>query len=149
MIYPGELTAILDLFDGLPEGERRENLMAFAEAAPQWAPGEGERFDFEDLRQDAECSDKVGVYLRVEGGKSHFKMSLGPQVQTLTRAMATILCRGLDGCSIDEVIALPRDFVSDIVGAELVRLRSRTVYYVLSRMKEAAQSHQNTHQPPQ
>ena len=142
MTYPGELPAILDLFEGLPEGERRENLMAFADAASKWAPEEGERFDFRDLRHDAECSDKVGVYLRIENGRAHFKMSLGPQVQTLTRAMATILCRGLDGCTVEEVITLPRDFIAKIVGAELVRLRSRTVYYVLSRIKEAARSHQ-------
>jgi cysteine desulfuration protein SufE len=32
---------------------------------------------------------------------------------------------------------VPADFVPRIVGSELVRLRSQTVYYVLSRMKTA------------
>jgi cysteine desulfuration protein SufE len=61
-------------------------------------------------------------------------------VQTLTKAMATILCRGLNGSTLTEVLAVPQDFVPRIVGADLVRLRSQTVYYVLSRMKQVAQA---------
>jgi cysteine desulfuration protein SufE len=51
--------------------------------------------------------------------------------------MTTILCRGLSGSTIEEVLAVPPDFVPRIVGAELVQMRARTVYYVLGRMKEA------------
>ena len=65
----------------------------------------------------------------------HFKVSLGPEVQTLTRAMTAILCKGLDGAKPDEILEVPSDFVPKIVGAELVRLRSQTSYYVLGRMK--------------
>src|SRR5687768_13022659 len=36
-----------------------------------------------------------------------------------------------------DVLDVPADFVPRIVGSELVRLRSQTVYYVLSRMKTA------------
>jgi cysteine desulfuration protein SufE len=52
--------------------------------------------------------------------------------------MSSILCKGLDGITPDEVLAIPADFVPKIVGAELVRLRSQTVYYLLTRMKGAA-----------
>jgi cysteine desulfuration protein SufE len=58
-------------------------------------------------------------------------------VQTLTRALTTILCRGLDGCTAQQVIDVPANFVPRIIGADLVRLRSQTVYYVLGRMKQA------------
>jgi cysteine desulfuration protein SufE len=34
---------------------------------------------------------------------------------------------------------MPTDFVPRIIGAELVRLRSQTVYYVLDRMKQAVE----------
>ncbi len=137
-MYPGTLPEIVALFDGLGETERRENLIAFAEGAAQWQPSDGERFDFEDIRKDKECTDSVGIFLRSEDGRIHFKVSLGPKVQTLTRALTTILCRGLDSCSLREVIECPPAFIPEIVGAELVQLRSRTVYYVLERMKEAA-----------
>jgi cysteine desulfuration protein SufE len=65
-------------------------------------------------------------------------VTLGPQVQTLTKAMSSILCKGLDGITPEEVLAIPADFVPKIVGAELVRLRSQTVYYLLTRMKGVA-----------
>jgi len=78
----------------------------------------------------------VGVFLKVDGeGKSHFRMTLGPQVQTLTKAMTAILCRGLEGVKPKEVLELESDFVPKIVGAQLVRVRSQTTYYILSRMK--------------
>ena len=77
----------------------------------------------------------AGVY----GDRTSFAVELGPRVQTLTRAMTAILCRGLEACTPAEVLALPSGVVPRLVGAELVRLRSRTIYYVLDRMKQAVQ----------
>ncbi len=135
-MYPPKLAKIIDLFEMLPEVERRETLVSYAEGAGKQEPREGENFQLEDVRKDEECADTVGVYLQVDDeGKAHFRMTLGPEVQTLTRAMASILCKGLDGVSPQEVLDLPSDFVTRIVGAELVRVRSQTTYYILSRMK--------------
>ncbi|WP_395752719.1 SufE family protein [Prosthecobacter sp.] len=139
--YPAALGELISFFESLPEGERRENLIDLAAASAAHAPKPGETFDLEDVRHDAECTDTVGIHLRLEEGNHvHFAISLGPRVQTLTRALTTVLCRGLNGCTPFEVLALPQDFVPRIVGAELVRLRSQTVYYVLGRMKQAVQS---------
>ena len=137
MSYPGGLDAIIDLFEHLPDLEKRETLITYAESSGQCAPREGEQFELEDVRKDEECTDTVGVFLRVEDGRAHLRVSLGPRVQTLTRALTSILCRGLEGCDLSEVEACPQDVVPAIVGSELVRLRSRTVYYVLARMKAA------------
>lgn len=138
--YPAALGELIVFFESLPEGERRENLIDLAAAAAAHAPKEGETFVLEDVRKDAECTDTVGVHVRVENsGQVHFAISLGPRVQTLTRALTTILCRGLNGSTLREVLDVPQDFVPRIIGAELVRLRSQTVYYVLGRMKQAAQ----------
>jgi len=137
--YPAALSELISFFESLPEGERRENLIDLAAQAASQAPQSGEQFDFEDVRRDAECTDTVGVYVRVDAdGRAHFAISLGPKVQTLTKALTTILCRGLNGCMLHEVIDVSQDFVPRIIGAELVRARSQTVYYVLNRMKEAA-----------
>lgn len=134
--YPPKLDKIIRLVEMLPEDERRETLVSYADAARKQEPHEGEKFDLEDIRKDEECADKVGVFLRVDDeGKAHLRMTLGPEVQTLTRAMTAILCKGLDGATPQEIIELPADFVTRIVGAELVRVRSQTTYYVLSRMK--------------
>lgn len=138
-MYPGSLDDIVDLFGSMPDDEKRALLISYAEGSAQCAPREGEVFDLEDVRKDEECTDTVGIHLRVDGdGGAHFRVSLGPQVQTLTRAMTAILCKGLDGCTPTQVLEVPADFVPKIIGAELVRQRSQTVYYVLSRMKGAA-----------
>lgn len=138
--YPPKLQAIIDLFSSLPEGERRENLIAYAERAKKYAPKAGETFALEDVRKDEGCTDTVGVFVQVDAeGCVHFRMTLGKQVQTLTKAMTAILCEGLAGCMLQEVLDLPRDFVSQVVGSQLVRIRSQTVYYILTRMKTACQ----------
>ena len=136
--HPQALKDIIDLCAGLAETERREMLISFADGAARQAPQPGESFDLEDTRKDEECTDTVGVFLRIDDARlCHFRITLGPQVQTLTRAMTTILCQGFNGSSPETVLEAPADFVPQIVGAELVRLRSQTVYYVLGRMKSA------------
>jgi cysteine desulfuration protein SufE len=70
-----------------------------------------------------------------ENDRAHIRMTLGPEVQTLTRSMTAILCKGLDGSTPQEILNMPSDFVTRIVGTELVRVRSQTVYYVLTRIK--------------
>src|SRR3954468_18010372 len=135
-MYSSKLDKIINLFESLPEDERRETLVSYADNAKKQEPREGENFDLVDVRKDEECTDTVGVYLHVnDEGKAHIRMTLGPEVQTLTRAMTAILCKGLDGATPQEILDLPSDFVSRIVGAELVRVRSQTTYYVLTRIK--------------
>ena len=137
-MFPPELQRLVEHFESLSEGERREGLIDLAEQSPRYVPKPGISYQFEDVRKDAECSDTVGIHIHIDEAKRvHFAVSLGCAVQTLTRAMTTILCRGLSGSTIEEVLAVPPDFVPRIVGAELVQMRARTVYYVLSRMKEA------------
>src|SRR5438874_9077235 len=135
-MYPTKLDKIINLFETLPEDERRETLVSYADNAKKQEPREGENFDLVDVRKDEECMDTVGVYLHVdENGKGQIRMTLGPEVQTLTRSMTAILCKGLEGCTPQEILDLPSDFVTRIVGAELVRIRSQTIYYVLTRIK--------------
>lgn len=135
---PPKLEAIISLFESLPEEEKRENLIAYSEQARKHEPKPGETFELEDVRKDEECTDTVGVFLSVDSEQhARFRITLGPQVQTLTKAMTSILCKGLEGCTLTEILELPADFVPRIVGGQLVRIRSQTVYYILTRMKSA------------
>src|SRR5437763_11902417 len=134
--YPAKLNKIINLFESLPEDERRETLVSYADSAKNQEPRRTEKFELVDVRKDEECTDTVGVYLHVdERGKAHIRMTLGPEVQTLTRAMTAILCKGLEGATPQEILDLPSDFITRIIGAELVRIRSQTTYYVLTRIK--------------
>ena len=136
MKYPDKLNKIIQLFETLPEDERRETLVSYADNASKQEPRKGETFDLVDVRKDEECADTVGVYLHVDAnGKAIIRMTLGPEVQTLTRAMTAILCKGLEGLTPQEILDMPSDFVTQIVGAQLVRVRSQTIYYVFTRIK--------------
>jgi cysteine desulfuration protein SufE len=135
-MYPQGLQSIIELFETLPDQERRDALISYADQTRKWEPREGESFDLEDIRKDEECTDTVGVFLRVDkDDRAALRVSLGPQVQTLTRAMTSILCRGLSHTTVNEILDVPSDFVPKIVGGELIRVRSQTVYYVLTRIK--------------
>ena len=136
-MYPPRLQAIADLFAGLTESARRELLIHYAAGVARFAPQPGECFEIEDVRHDTECTDKVGIHLRLADG-CRFRITLGPEVQTLTRALAAIFCEGLDALPPAVILDVPESYVDNVVGTELVRLRSRTVYYILRRMKEAA-----------
>src|SRR5262244_3320781 len=104
-MYPGKLGKIINLFESLPEDERRETLVSYADNAKRQEPRGGENFDLVDVRKDEECTDTVGVYLQVdENGRAHIRMTLGPEVQTLTRSIAAILCNGLDGSTPQEIL---------------------------------------------
>src|SRR5207244_12506300 len=116
-MYPPKLNNIINLFESLPEDERRETLVSYADNAGKQVPRKGEQFDLQDIRKDEECADTVGVYLHVdENGKAHIRMTLGPEVQTLTRAMTAILCAGLKAAIQQDMLYLPRPFVSGMIG---------------------------------
>jgi cysteine desulfuration protein SufE len=134
---PAPLQKLVDLFSGLPESERRELLIHYAAGSSRFAPQEGEAFEIEDLRKDEECTDTVGIHVRLRDGRCQFWISLGPEVQTLTRALTSVLAEGLSGATPGEIMAVPESVIDRIVGETLVRLRSRTAYYVLRRFKEA------------
>ena len=86
MAYPPKLQEIVTLFEHLPDEEKRESLISYSLTAKNAEPKEGEKFDLEDVRKDEECADTVGVFLKMDGeGKAHFRMTLGPQVQTCAR----------------------------------------------------------------
>ncbi len=136
-MIPGKLQEILALFQGVTESERREILMGLAGSAKNWEPRR-EDFCINEVRKDAECSDAAGIHLKRVGFGLTVRISLGPEAQTLTRAMAASFCRGLDGCTAQEIIQVPDEVVTELAGVELVRQRSRTAHYLLRRMKEAA-----------
>jgi cysteine desulfuration protein SufE len=139
-MYPPALEQLIAHFQTLSETERRESLIDLADAAPHHAPQPGQQYDLEDVRKDTGCSDTVGIHLQADHAQRvHLAISMGCQVQTLTRAMATILCRSVEGLTLQEVATLSPSYIERIVGQQLVMLRARTIYYVLDRVKEAAQ----------
>ena len=134
-MYPTKLDKIINLFESLPEDERRETLVSYADNAKRQEPREGENSISSMCAKTRSAPTPSASICTSITSKAHIRMTLGPEVQTLTRAMTAILCKGLDGSTPKEILDLPSDFVTRVVGAELVRVRSQTVYYVLTRIK--------------
>ena len=86
-MYPTKLNKIINLFESLPEDERRETLVSYADNAKKQEPRDGENFDLVDVRKDEECTDKVGVYLHVdENGLATLRLI--ETVGTIDKALA-------------------------------------------------------------
>jgi cysteine desulfuration protein SufE len=134
---PNKFTELIHFFESLPENERRENLMLFAKKADKWIPDEEINYCIQDVRKDEHCTDEVGIFVNSTNDTISFRVSLGPKVQTLTRAIASILCEISEEEKIEKIQAIQKNDISRIIGQELVRLRSQTVYYILERMQEA------------
>jgi len=91
MEYPEKLAQIVSLFEALPPAEKRESLISYATAAAKNAPRDGEAFALEDVRKDEECTDTVGVFLKISTCRScEFRITLGPQVQTFRKLSVPI-----------------------------------------------------------
>ena len=135
--HPKKLSKIIDFFESLSDDEKRENLLSYANKSKAWEPLLDQIYDLEDIRKDEQCLDTVGIYLKVNQEKVFFNVSMGPKVQTLTRALASILCEALEGANIEQVLTVEDECISRIVGEKLVRLRSQTVYYLIRRMRSA------------
>ena len=134
---PNKFTELIHFFESLPENERRENLMLFAKKADKWVPDGEINYSIQDIRKDEHCTDEVGIFVNSTNDTISFRVSLGPKVQTLTRAIACILCEISEDEKIDHIQAIKKNDISRIIGQELVRLRSQTVYYILEQMQEA------------
>ena len=134
---PNKFTELIHFFESLPENERRENLMLFAKKADKWVPDGEINYSIQDVRKDEHCTDEVGIFVNSTNDTISFRVSLGPKVQTLTRAIASILCEISEDGKIDHIQAIKKNDIQRIIGQELVRLRSQTVYYILERMQEA------------
>lgn len=135
--HPKKLRKIIDFFKSLTEDEKRENLLSYANKSKVWEPVPDQDYDLDDIRKDEQCLDTVGIHLKIIQKNVFFNISMGPKVQTLTRALASILCEALEGASIEQVLALEDECISQIVGEKLVRLRSQTIYYLIQRMRSA------------
>ena len=77
--YPEKLQEIIEFFEYLSDDEKRENLIAYADNARHQEPRPNESFDLEDIRKDEECTDTVGVFLKVDmDDRAWVRISLGP-----------------------------------------------------------------------
>lgn len=108
---PAKLAEFRDDFLDLPEGDRLELLLEFANELP---PVPAHLADHPDMYERvAECQSPVFINVEVTDGVVAMHATAPPEAPT-TRGFASILVQGITGLSADEVLAIPDDFPQTI-----------------------------------
>ena len=130
---PEALAEIRGDFRALEVRERLELLLEFANELPELPPRYGDHPDL--LEQVVECQSPVFIFIEVNDGIVEM-FATAPREAPTTRGFASILVQGLAGLTIDQVLAVPDDFPSDLGLSEAISpLRVRGMTAMLGRAK--------------
>jgi cysteine desulfuration protein SufE len=131
------LEAQVQHFESLDNSARITALIGLAQGVSDLEPAPNQQWDFFDVRQDEECLDTLGVYLKKNHNTLQLAASVGEETTTLTRAITSVLVQHLNGETIERILELSGSFVPRLVGENLLRQRRNTAYYPLRRIQEA------------
>ncbi|MDU0314361.1 SufE family protein [Phycicoccus sp. M110.8] len=143
---PAALQEIADDFADLAAPQRLELLLEFSEGLPELPERYAGRLG--ELEQVHECQSPLFLVVEVGDGEDdqrpaaerpvHLFFSAPPEAPT-TRGFAGILHEGLDGLSVQEVLAVPEDAPYRFhLGEAVSPLRLRGMVGMLSRIKRQA-----------
>ena len=129
-----QLQEIADEFAAVPESERLQLLLEFAQELPPLPARYAEQHDL--LEPVPECQTPLFLAVEVNPDATvHLFFDAPPEAPT-TRGFAGILHAGLDGLNADEVLATPGEFSSQLGLQDLVSpLRLRGMAAMLARIK--------------
>jgi cysteine desulfuration protein SufE len=131
---PEALQQIRDDFHELELRERLQLLLEFANELPELPERYADHPDL--LERVVECQSPVFMFVEVDDQNIVHLFVTAPKETPTTRGFASILVQGLEGLSVDEVLALPDDFPQDLGLTEAVSpLRIRGMTALLGRAK--------------
>ena len=131
---PEALEKIREDFHDLELQERLQLLLEFANELPELPERYADHPDL--LERVVECQSPVFMFVEVDEQKIVHLFVTAPKEAPTTRGFASILVQGLEGLSVDEVLALPDDFPQDLGLTEAVSpLRIRGMTALLGRAK--------------
>ncbi|MET0977144.1 MAG: SufE family protein [Leifsonia sp.] len=131
---PAQLADIRDDFLALEVRDRLQLLLEFSNELPDLP----ERYqDHPDLFERVEeCQSPVFIFVEVDDDDRVHLYATAPREAPTTRGFASILAQGLDGLTVDTVLAVPEDFPLTIGLTEAVSpLRIRGMTALLGRAK--------------
>ncbi len=137
MSLPPKLQEIVDDFASAARDEKVEMLIAYAESLPplpNWLHGERDK-----MEPVPECMTPVFLFGEKQAnGGIIFHFDIPPQSPTV-RGLAAILANGLNGCTPEEVLAVPADFYTPMNLQEAISYQRLNGFQgVLAHMKQAA-----------
>ena len=133
MSVPDSLQTVIDQFERAPKALRLQLLLEYANKLPELPPElseHGDRFE-----QVEECQTPLFLASEVQDGTVRLWFDAPPEAPT-TRGFASILHHGLDGRSVEEVLAVPGDVSRSLGLTELISpLRLRGMEGMLARLQ--------------
>jgi cysteine desulfuration protein SufE len=128
------LQEIADQFHELPDADRLQLLLEFAQGLPPLPDRYAAHHD--RLERVPECQTPLFLTVEVDPDDTvHLFFDAPPEAPT-TRGFAGILHAGLDGLTVDEVLATPGEFSSHLGIEDMVSpLRLRGMAAMLARIK--------------
>ena len=131
---PAALAEIRTDFRELGIKDRLQLLLEFSNKLPELP----EQYrDHPDLMERVEeCQSPVFIFVEVDDAQVVHLWATAPKEAPTTRGFASILVQGLAGLTVDEVLAVPDDYPSDLGLTEAVSpLRIRGMTALLGRTK--------------
>jgi len=129
-----QLQEIADEFAAVPESERLQLLLEFAQELPPLPARYAEQHDL--LEPVPECQTPLFLAVEISPNETVHLFFDVPAEAPTTRGFAGILHAGLDGLNADEVLATPSEFSSQLGLQDLVSpLRLRGMAAMLGRIK--------------
>ena len=131
---PEALEQIKTDFTELAVKDRLLLLLDFSNELPELPEHYREHPDL--LEQVEECQSPVFIFVDIDAAETVHLYATAPKEAPTTRGFASILVQGLAGLSVDEVLAVPDDYPSDLGLTEAVSpLRIRGMTAMLGRIK--------------
>ncbi|MCU1414637.1 MAG: cysteine desufuration protein SufE [Microbacteriaceae bacterium] len=131
---PESLAQIRDDFLELEQRDRLLLLLEFANELPELPERYSAHPDL--LERVVECQSPVYIFVEVSEDRTVHVFATAPKEAPTTRGFASIIAQGLEGLTVDEVLAVPDDFPSSIGLTEAVSpLRIRGMTGLLARVK--------------
>jgi cysteine desulfuration protein SufE len=124
---------IIDSFNDVPDSQKLELLLEYANALPELPSKYSEHPDL--LERVEECQSPVYLFVEVNAGVAYIYLTAPVEAPT-TRGFASILQLALDNQSSDQVLNFDDSFVSNLGLTNLVSpLRIRGMHGMLHRIK--------------
>ena len=131
------LEAQVQDFEKMDSSQRIKALIELAQNVSKLEPQHGQTWDISEIRQDQECLDEMGLYLRHNKNTLELAATVGSEATTLTRALTAVLVQHLNGETPTRILELKDGFVPRLVGESLLRQRRNAAYYPLRRVQDA------------
>ncbi len=130
MSNPAPLQKIVDEFRGAPAPLRLPLLLEYANKLPPLPEGVAST-----LERVHECQTPLFLRAEVDDGRVRLLFDAPAEAPT-TRGFASVISLGLNGATVDEVLAVPDDFYQEMGLAELISpLRLRGMGAIVGRVK--------------